>query len=485
VTDIDDLVNITRVTGTTGQYEDLVLAEWTNSAADASYGSNGIYMSTNPIYDVQNVYGIRSRLDMRGATGSVAVNQLHGMDALINLNETQDYTVTDNISVYGAAVHGGTSGDVIAAGATGGSVNMYYGMWGDTADQDLSVGTCGMYLGSQAATYMDYGTVIANSGTMINGLWLNNHASDSPASMAAGVKMTSASTKMVDGINMEDADFTGADIVLDEGETISNATDGVIAISSGDLTLTDDATGGNLGAKSEFIGLPRIKMIGVGTGTNPAGQTISLIDDDPTGEYAPIDASVVEANTTTLVKYGTNAYQTTWAADAADGDGFVDANGGAGAAYDDMESAGILVRSDTVWASADLELVLEDDGGTRTFSIPALTVTDVWTWLEVNIATGDLSAISDVSILLSAQGAAALGEFVAVWDLLYVWDADDEEDLGQEIVLDGILGVVDPADGTNLVELTNYIIHYEAGANTHLVWITNESAAYPMIMIAY
>ena len=174
-----------------------------------------------------------------------------------------------------------------------------------------------------------------------------------------------------------------------------------------------------------------------------------------------------------------------WNADAVATDGFVDANGAAGAAYDDMESAGLLVRSDVTWASADLTLVLEDDGGARTFDIPALTVTDTWTWLEVNIATGDLSAVSDVSILMSAQGESALGAFTMYMDILWVWDSDDEETLSEEIVLDGILGVVDPVDGTNLVEFTNYIIHYESGSDTSLVWITNESAQYPMILIAY
>jgi len=285
--DIDDLVNIDRVTGTTGQYEDLIQATWTNSAADASYGSNGIYMQTDPIYDVQNVYGVRSRLDLRGATGGVSVNQLHGMDALINLNETQTYTVTDNISVYGAAVHGGTSNDVVAAGATGGSVNMYYGMWGDTADQNLSVGTCGMYLGSHAATYMDYGVVVANSGTMTAGLKLENHASNEPAIMAYGVYMSSASENMGDGINMEDADFTGDDIVLDSGETINNSTDGTILFTADDVSAS--------GGLNVLGGLP---------GAGASGDMLDLTDTSGIMDGTDV-ASMIEVNMTGVDHTGT------------------------------------------------------------------------------------------------------------------------------------------------------------------------------------
>jgi len=233
--DIDDLVNITRVTGTTGQYEDLILAEWTNSAADASYGSNGIYMSVNPIYDVANAYGLRSRLDLRGATGDVDVNQLHAIDGLINLNETKTYTLTDNISAVGVAIHGGTSGDVIAdAAGDPGSLNLFYGVYGPTATVNHTVQTNGMLLMMHPATYVDYGINLQTSADMDAGIYLNSHASDSTAKMDVGLEMTSGASDMINGIDMSAADFTGDDIVLDEGETIDNTTNGVINF-NGDL----------------------------------------------------------------------------------------------------------------------------------------------------------------------------------------------------------------------------------------------------------
>lgn len=271
------------------------------------------------------------------------------------------------------------------------------------------------------------------------------------------------------------------------GQTL--AVTGVITATAGitstaDVSLVADSTGGNAGAKTEFIGLPRIKMMGVGTGTNPASQTIALFDDTPDGEWAPVDVDVVETAENAIYKYGSKSYKAAFAATATAGDGIIDAALGASAAWDDMESAGLLVYSTATWAAGDLTLVLTDDGGARTFNIPALETANAWTWLEVNIATGDLSAVSDVAIKLSSAGATALDVFDLYVDIGYVWDAVDEEALGVALQQDGVLGVVDPADGSNLVELTDYVIHYEDGVD-FLVWITDQSAAYPMVLVAY
>jgi len=275
----------------------------------------------------------------------------------------------------------------------------------------------------------------------------------------------------------------------DDGSIADDFTVGGVSAFADDVTVSAETSGGNLGAKNEYIGLPRIKMMGVATGTNPGSQTISLVDDSPLAEWEPISNTlVVEAITTTIVKHGTNSYHMAWSASAVATDGIIDAALGGNASWEDMESAGLLVRSDTAWASGDLTLVLTDDGGARTFSIPALTETDTWVWLEIDIsslAAGTGNIISDVAILMSTQGATALGAFNMFLDIMYVWDDADEEALGVAIQQDGILGVVDPADGTNLVELTDYLIHYEAAAVDFLVWISDQSAAYPIILVAY
>ncbi len=251
-----------------------------------------------------------------------------------------------------------------------------------------------------------------------------------------------------------------------------------------DVVLTADSTGGNLGAKTEYIGLPRIKLIGVGQGTNPAAQTIALFDDSPEGEWAPVDASVVETAVTTTVKYGSGAYKAAFAAGATAGDGIIAAGLGAAAAWDDMESAGLLIQTSVPITAGTLTLVLTDDGGARTFDIPAVTVANKWTWVEVDIATGDLSAISDVAILLSAGGAAAQGAFDLYVDIGYVWDSADEEALGVAIQQDGVLGVINTESGAQLVELTDYLVHYESGSD-FIVYITDQSSADIAVLAAY
>ena len=169
---------------------------------------------------------------------------------------------------------------------------------------------------------------------------------------------------------------------------------------------------------------------------------------------------------------------------AAAGAGIIDAGLGANAAWDDVESAGLLIQTAVPITAGTLTLVLTDDGGARTFDIPAVTVANKWTWVEVDIATGDLSAISDVAIKLSAGGAAAQGAFDLYVDIGYVWDSADEEALGVAIQQDGILGVINTETGAQLVELTDYLVHYESGRD-FIVYITDQSSADIAVLAAY
>lgn len=279
--------------------------------------------------------------------------------------------------------------------------------------------------------------------------------------------------------------ITPTDPTADRTVTLQDAS-GTVALTSQavDMTLEADTTGGNAGAKTEYIGLPRIKLIGGGQGTNPASQTIALVDEMTDGEWAAIDGDVVLTADTSYYKYGIKSLKAAWAVTAAATDGFKAANLGAGAAWDDMESVGLLVYSTATWAAGDLTLVLTDDGGARTFDIPALATANKWTWLEVNIATGDLSAVSDVAILMSAAGETALGAFDMYVDIAYTWDSVDEEALGVAIQQDGVLGVINTESGAQLAELTDYIVHYESGSD-FIVYITDQSAADIAVLAAY
>jgi len=328
----------------------------------------------------------------------------------------------------------------------------------------------------------DRSVVLPNAGGTVMLSSLATNGAD------AANAVTGASNALVfEGATANDFEtsLSPTDPTADNTVTLQDAS-GTVALTSQavDMTLTADATGGNAGAKTEFIGLPRIKLIGGGQGTNPGSQTIALFDDSPNGEFAPI-TDTVEALDTTYYRYGSASYSVTFPVTPTVGDGFIDANLGAGAAWDDMESFGALVYASTTLASGDLELVLTDDGGERTYNLPAITTGAKWTWIEVDIATGDLSAVSDVAIKLTTQGETNLvAGFTFKVDIAYVWDSVDEEALGVAIQQDGILGVINTETGAGLVELTDFLVHYEAGPD-FIVYITDQSTADIAILAAY
>jgi len=418
--------------------------------------------SATPVARIDNAYEL-------WLSGGLEVDGLADLDGSVDIDVTtfaldssggfsiDDSAVASNVSVAGAGI------DLTLSSAAGRVVIQASEAAADAVFIDANAN-------ATAGLDIDVG---ATTGVTIDGGMLN--VGGGSCSVADGDNdVCIAAVLEVDG----ELELDGA---LDADSTADFA--GTVAFNA-DITVVSDATGGNLGAKTELIGLPRIKLLGLGGGTNPGSQTIALFDDTPDGEFAPVTGTVVESLSTTVVKYGTNSYKMAWDASAVATDGVIDAALGANAAWDDMESFGVLVQSDTAWASGDLTLVLTDDGGARTYDIPAITETGKWVWLEVDISVGDLSSISDVAILMSAAGEAALGAFNMYIDIAYVWDSADEETLSLALQQDGVLGIVDPADGTNLVELTDYIVHYESGSD-FIVWISDQSAAFPMALLAY
>jgi len=230
------------LTSTADTYYDLINMEWTAGADMAAGGSNGIYSIANPVEDVQNTYALRGRMDLRDAGAAVDVNQLHAVDALINFNTSYAYDVVDNISVVGAAVHG-AGANITGDGALDEeSLNLFYGVWGPTATQNFEITTNGILLMSHAATYLDYGATIENSGAMTAGLYLNNHPSNSPATMTSGILMESAASKMTYGINMTGASITTADILFQNGALINNGDASTLTITEAIVEITGAVT---------------------------------------------------------------------------------------------------------------------------------------------------------------------------------------------------------------------------------------------------
>jgi hypothetical protein len=397
--------------------------------------------------------------------------------------------------------------DLVFEGATDDTYETTFAVTDPTADRTItfpnSSGT--VAFSASAATYEFEGTTANEFETTLNvgdptadrtvtladasgTVMLSTLATNAPD---AANSVSSASNKLeFEGATANDYEtwITPTDATADRTQTLQDAS-GTVALTSQatDMTLTAVADGGNAGAINQFIGVPRIKLIGGGQGTNPGSQTIALADDTPDGEYAAIDASVVLTADTSYYKHGAKSLKAAWAAGAAATDGFKDAGLGGNASWEDMESVGLLVYSTATWAAGDLTLVLTDIGGARTYNIPALTAANVWTWLEVDItdlAAGTGDSIGDVAILMSAQGEAALGAFDMYLDIAYVWDATDEEALGVAIQQDGILGVINTESGASLVELTDYIVHYESG-NDFIVYISDQSTADIAVLAAY
>ena len=250
-----------------------------------------------------------------------------------------------------------------------------------------------------------------------------------------------------------------------------------------DVTLGTATGNGQAAAVNQFIGVPRIKMVALSTMTNGTTHTQSAMDDTPAADWAAIGGTADPTDTedATIYRVGTKSLKLVWLDAAVDGDGVTDTISPAD--FEDEESIGFWFYADATVASADFEVVFTDDGGARTYSIPAYATINTWQWMEIDIAaltggTGD--AVAGISILASAQGAAAVGDITMYLDGMWIWDAADEEALGVAIQTDGVCGVIvndvtsAGATGATLAENTDYFIHYEDGVD-FIVTVTDQS----------
>lgn len=270
----------------------------------------------------------------------------------------------------------------------------------------------------------------------------------------------------------------------------ANATNWVVLAGKlyGDQVLATDPSGGNLGAANTLTAALNIRLVPFATMTNGSAETTSWMDDTPAAEFSAVTVGVAPTDTqsSTYARIGTNSLKLAWPATSVAGDGVT-----ASLTSDNLEaneSVGMWLYVSEPIAAGDLTLVLTDDGGARTFNIPAVTTANVWTWVEVDISslaggTGD--AITAYRILLSSAGATAHGAFDTYIDGVYKWDAADELALGVD-VLDQpgsvltVLTQVKADAGTQAHDMaaltldTDFFIHRENG-NDFLVQITNQS----------
>ena len=210
-------------TTTADSYATPLAVTWTAGADMTSGGSNGIYIHSLVNEDVLNVYGHRSRIDLRSASGTIAANQLHAFDGLINLDNGA-MTVIDNISAVGVAVYsvGITAGDITVAGGGYGSFNGMRVLWG--AEEDFTIETNGLLIETASATNCDYGVNVYNDGTMDAGIWLHNNPNGgdtmvSDLKLSSGARVFTGSAANGDAVYAEvgSVDATGSIYITTAG----------------------------------------------------------------------------------------------------------------------------------------------------------------------------------------------------------------------------------------------------------------------------
>ena len=252
-----------------------------------------------------------------------------------------------------------------------------------------------------------------------------------------------------------------------------------------DVTISTITSGGDAGARNEFIGLPKLRMVSYGTGTNGSTETVALFSDTPASQCATNNQTA--ANDNTIVRAGTNSLKITFASTPTAGDGADCTFAGGADDFESNESIGFWFRTDTALNAGDVYLELDDDTASpdTTYDLPAVATVDQWTWIELDISAcggGDCNVVDAAKLIIDAGGASTLSAGGNIWfDLMYKWDSTDEDAIGQNIVQDGVLGVMQMItatanDRTPMLEIqdTDYLVHYQTG-NDFLVWMTDQS----------
>jgi hypothetical protein len=278
---------------------------------------------------------------------------------------------------------------------------------------------------------------------------------------------------------------------LDGALAISGAvTGGSTATFAGDVTVSAEATGGNALAINQFIGVPRITMVGIGTMANGTTNTV-LTDigdsETPATDWTAIDGDTVMSNDATRYRQGTASLKMAVASTADATDGTTNALASGNQDWTDDEAVGMWIYTTKALDAGDLVFIITDSvAGDTSTNIPAVAV-NTWTWVEVNIsgvATASKDVITDLSIELSAAGEAkaAAGAFDVYFDFIVKWDVDEEEALGQSILQDGVMSLlmIDATSGAatsaTLTLYTDYFVHYQSGTDA-IVIISNQSDA--------
>jgi hypothetical protein len=417
---------------------------------------------------------------------------------MANVNRLMRITDSDTVAL-GATIAGGGANEVLA---------YCEGTTCYVAGDDAPVSGGGAMTGTTADTF----TVDSDGGGAGTGNFAGGEFSDSIVFSADAtidftrddtgiVTLTCSDDDAIAGctydaggaspIAVGSADVTQVTVVTDGGTVTM---DGVVSV-PGDITAAPESAtaqyGANQAANNEFIGLPRIGMAALGAMTNGTVSSFLLMDDSPTGECAPIVAGT-EASDATYFRTGAASYQYTFQATVGAGEGVdCDVTGPTVTAF---TSLGFWFRSDTTFASGDLEIVLDDGAAAEaTENMPAYTTANEWVWIEVDVTADCAATCSDIDgvfIQTTAQAPTTMNGAVINIDSGAAWIAGCEETIGANVLVDGVLSVmtIATAAGTAntpalLTEWTDYFVHYQTG-NDAICAITDQSANSGIVLYA-
>jgi len=281
---------------------------------------------------------------------------------------------------------------------------------------------------------------------------------------------------------------TGATVFDLSGST------GTFKFPLGDVTLSPPANGGNLGAANTLSAVIKAKLVPFATIANGTTETIEYFESATATSAVTVGVAPTDTDDTTIARIGSSSVKLAWSASSVAGDGVSDTI--TSDSLEDNRVIGFWFRSSEVLAAGDLTLVLTDNGGARTFNLPAVTSPNVWQWIEINITaltggTGD--AITAVKILLSTAGAAAHGAFDTWIDGMYKWISTAELSCGVDLIdedgaVASFLTITKANTGTHdmtaRVEGTDFIVVHRSG-NDKIVPITDMSATSGFALLFY
>lgn len=266
------------------------------------------------------------------------------------------------------------------------------------------------------------------------------------------------------------------------------------------ITIAPDTTGGDRGVRSEIQALPRIKMVSLGTGTDGGTESVTLSSDAQDSSWVALSSLVTVSASSTHFRVGSTALKLAFTGDGDPNDPNDVLTSGAqlNITNDDWssnESVGFWIYSEASLASGDLRLLVDDTSDDTFFNVPAVPAKK-WTWVKVSIASLDGTTgnvVDKIDLVLSVAGVrkAAANPFSLYADNMYKWDSANEEDLGTDILQDGVLSVLSmttdpnlPSTTSDLIENTDYFVDYRSGDDS-LVWTLDMSAASATSLVAY